>query len=37
MVATGNGIRKWQISVSKSVKNGQEMPFFGQFGCLGYA
>ena len=27
-MATGNGIRKWQTYVSKSVKNGQKMPFF---------
>ena len=30
-MATGNGIRKWRTSVSKSVKNGLKMPFFGQF------
>ena len=26
----GNGIRKWRTSVSKSVKNGQKMPFFAR-------
>ena len=33
-MAAGNGIRKWRTQVSKSVKNGQKMPFFGIYGCL---
>ena len=34
-VAAGNGRHKWQTQVSKSVKNGQKISFWGQFGCLG--
>ena len=32
-MAAGNGICKWRTQVSKSVKNGQKMRFFGIYGC----